>query len=431
MIERYTRPVMGAIWSEDNKFKKWLDIEVLAVEAWSELGIIPKDAVKTIKEKADFNIKRINEIEAETHHDVIAFLTSVAEFVGPDSRYIHYGMTSSDILDTCLSIQMKEAGEILLDDLNKLAEVFKKAAGKYKGIPMIGRSHGVHAEPTTFGLKMALYYSETLRNIERMEQAITTISVGQISGPVGTFSNVDPFVEEYVCEKLGLKPANVSTQVIQRDRHAQFLSTLAIIGSSLEKFATEVRGLQRTEVLEAQEYFSAGQKGSSAMPHKKNPIISERISGLARLLRGNALAGMENVCLWHERDISHSSVERVIMPDSTITLDYMLSKAIDLFGKLIIYPENMKKNLSMMRGIFFSQTVMLKLIDKGLTREEAYKIAQKNAMQVWENDENTFESVLLADDEIKELLSEQEIKECFSIENLLKNENKIYERLGL
>lgn len=429
MIERYTNPEMGAIWTEENKFQKWLDIEILVCEAWAERGVIPKDAVAVIRKKAAFDIDRINAIEAQTHHDVIAFLTSVAEFVGPESRYVHYGMTSSDILDTALSLRMVEASDLILAKIEQLMAVFKAKADEYKGMVMMGRSHGIHAEPVTLGLKMALYYEEMKRNLVRMRAAKDAIRVGMISGPVGTFSNMDPWVEEYVCAKLGLEVAKVSTQVIQRDRHAEFLATLAVIASSLDKFATEVRGLQKTEIREVEEYFASGQKGSSAMPHKRNPIISERLSGLARLLRGNAVAGFENVALWHERDISHSSVERVIIPDSTIALDYMLSKAISLFDKLVPYPENMMKNVALMRGLFFSQTVMLALVQKGITREEAYAMVQKAAMNVWADADATLENLVLADSAISALLTQEEIRECFDLKRLLQNEDKIYSRV--
>ncbi len=431
MIPRYTRPEMAQIWTEENKFQKWLDIEIYAVEAWNKLGIIPDSAVKNIKKKSKFDVKRILEIEEEVKHDVIAFLTCVGEYVGPDSRYIHYGLTSSDVLDTSLSLLMKESGEILLKQLEKLADVFKTQAKKYKGVTMMGRSHGVHAEPTTFGLKMALFYEETKRNIKRMQNAIETISVGKLSGPVGTYSNIDLSIEEYVCKKLGIKPAPVSTQILQRDRHAEYLTTLAVIASSLDKFATEVRGLQRTEIREVEEYFAKGQKGSSAMPHKRNPITCERISGLARVLRGNAVAAMENVALWHERDITHSSVERVIIPDSAILLDYILQKSIEVFENINIYPENMKKNLSLMKGLFFSQTVMLKLIDKGCSREDAYKMVQNNAMDIWKDTSNDLQGLLKKDKAITKLLSEKEIDECFSFERLLRNEDAVYKRAGL
>ncbi len=429
MIERYSNPEMGRIWTEENKFQKWLKIEVLVCEAWAEQGVIPADAVKVIQEKADFDMDRISEIEAKTHHDVIAFLTSMAEFIGPESRYVHYGMTSSDILDTALSIRMVEASDLLLDKLEQLAEVFKKRALELKGMVMMGRSHGIHAEPTTLGLKMALYYEETRRNIERMQRAKDAIRVGMISGPVGTFSNMDPRVEEYVCDKLGLEIALVSTQIIQRDRHAEYMSMLAVIASSLDKFATEVRGLQKTEIREVEEYFAVGQKGSSAMPHKRNPIISERLSGLARLLRGYAVAALENVPLWHERDISHSSVERVIIPDGTIALDYMLGKAITLFDKLVPYPENMDKNMALMRGLFFSQTIMLALVQKGITREDAYAMVQSAAMNVWANERATLKRLVLDDASIREYLSEDEVNQCFDMKRLLRNEDKIYERI--
>ncbi|MFH2004717.1 MAG: adenylosuccinate lyase, partial [Bacteroidota bacterium] len=362
MIERYTRPEMGSIWTDENKFQIFLNIEILACEAQAELGIIPKEAVKAIKGKAKFDVKRIDEIEQTVKHDVIAFLTNVGEYVGDEARYIHVGMTSSDVLDTGLAVQMKQSGGLLLKDLFALAQVLARRANEFKHTVMVGRTHGVHAEPTTFGLKLALWYDETQRNIRRLNQSIDTISYGQISGAVGTYEHLDPFVERYVCEKLGLTPAPISNQILQRDLHAEFLTMIAIIGSSLEKFATEIRHLQRTEVLEAEEYFSKGQKGSSAMPHKRNPIVSERVTGLARLLRGNAMAAIENVALWHERDISHSSVERIIVPDSCIVLDYMLDLMIKLTDNLLIYPENMIANLNLTRGLVFSQSVLLKLV---------------------------------------------------------------------
>ncbi|OED35664.1 adenylosuccinate lyase [PVC group bacterium (ex Bugula neritina AB1)] len=430
MIDRYTNEKMGKIWSEENQYQKWLDIEILVCEAWADLGIIPLPALKTIKEKAAFDIDRVREIESQTHHDVIAFLTSVSEFVGPDSRYVHYGMTSSDILDTSLSVRLVEASDIILEKLKKLAQVLREGALKFKGMAIMGRSHGIHAEPTTLGLKMLLFYEEICRNIERMLQAKKEISVGMISGPVGTFSNMDPRVEKYVCDKLSLTVEPVSTQVIQRDRHAQYMTTLAVIGSSLDKFATEVRGLQKTEIREVEEYFAPGQKGSSAMPHKRNPIISERLSGLARLLRSYSIAALENVALWHERDISHSSVERVMMPDATITLDYMLGKAIDLFDKLVAYPENMQKNMSLMRGLVFSQTVMLALIEKGVTREDAYLKVQEAAMKVWANNEGkTLKDFALEGESFLQHLAEDEIKKCFDMKHLLNNEDVIYERV--
>ncbi len=428
MIERYTLPQMGKIWEDEFKFSTWLKIEILACEARAQMGEIPVEDVEEIKSKASFDVKRILEIEEETKHDVIAFLTNVAEYVGPASRHIHYGMTSSDILDTTLAYQMKSAGEILLSDLNKLKEVLRRRALEHKHTLCVGRSHGIHAEPTTFGLKFALWYEETKRNIKRLKDAIENISVGQISGAVGTFDHLSPKVEKYVCEKMGLKPAPVSTQIIQRDRHAQYLSTLAVIGATLEKMAVEIRHLQRTEVLEAEEYFSKGQKGSSAMPHKRNPVISERISGLARLLRSNAVASLENVALWHERDISHSSVERVIVPDSTITLNYMLNLAINLIDNLIIYPENALENLNKTRGLIYSQKVLLKLVEKGLTREEAYAMVQEPAMHVWKDKSTDLKTELLNSKRVRNYLSEEEIENIFDSKEMLKNVDYIFAR---
>ena len=367
MIERYTRKEMGKIWEPENRFKKWLDVEIAACEAWAELGEIPKSAVKNIKEKADFDIKRIDEIEAVVKHDVIAFLTSVSEFVGPDSRYIHKGMTSSDVLDTSLALLLKEAGDLIIKDIKSLMAVIKKRAFEHKDTVMIGRSHGIHAEPITFGLKMALWYEEMKRNLERMKRARDVISYGKISGAVGTFANIPPFVEEYVCRKLGLKPAPVSTQIIQRDRHAEYFTTLAMIASSVEKFAVEIRHLQRTEVLEVEEPFTKGQKGSSAMPHKRNPVLSENLTGLARLVRGYANAAMENIPLWHERDISHSSVERVIAPDAAILVDFMLNRFTGLIKDLNVYPENMKKNLDKMKGLIHTQRDLLSSTEKDVS----------------------------------------------------------------
>ncbi len=428
MIKRYTLPQMGKIWEDEFKYSTWLKIEILACEARAEMGDIPKEDVEIIRKKANFKVDRILEIEEETKHDVIAFLTNVAEYVGPESRHIHYGMTSSDILDTTLSYQMKTAGEILLSDLIHFKEVLKKRAVEHKKTICVGRSHGIHAEPTTYGLKFALWYEEAKRNIKRLESAIRSISVGQISGAVGTFDHLSPKVEEYVCEKMGLKPAPVSTQVIQRDRHAEFLSTLAIIGASLEKIAVEIRHLQRTEVLEAEEFFSKGQKGSSAMPHKRNPIVSERVTGLARLLRSNAMAALENVALWHERDISHSSVERIIVPDSCITLNYMFSLMIKLIDNLLIYPENAIENLNKTRGLVFSQKILLKLVEKGATREDAYKMVQTPAMKVWEDKSTNLETELLTSDEVKKYLTEEEIKQTFNTSEMVKNVDYIFAR---
>ena len=403
MITRYTRPEMGKIWSDENRFKIWLEIEILACEARASLGEIPKNIPNEIRKKAKFNTERINEIEIEVKHDVIAFLTNVSESLGAESRYIHYGMTSSDVLDTSLSVQMLQSSNLLLKDLNRLKNILSNRAKEFKNTVMIGRTHGVHAEPTTFGLKLALWFDETRRNLKRLQQSREMIAVGKISGAVGTFEHLSPKVEEYVCEKLNLKSAPVSTQIIQRDRHADFLSTLAIIGSSLEKFATEIRHLQKTEVLEAEEYFSKGQKGSSAMPHKRNPITCERIAGLARVLRANAMASMENISLWHERDITHSSVERIIIPDSCILLNYMLHLANDLLENLIVYPENMKKNLNTTLGLVYSQKVLLALTLKGLAREESYKIVQTSAMKCW-NSKIDFRKLLEQDKKIKKYL---------------------------
>lgn len=428
MIARYTRPEMGKIWEDQFKYETWLKIEILACEARAESGDIPKEDVQTIKDKANFKIDRILEIEETTKHDVIAFLTNVSEYVGSASRHIHYGMTSSDILDTTLSYQMKEAGEILLKQLCELKNALKVRAEELKHTVCVGRSHGIHAEPTSMGLKFVLWFEEAKRNITRLKNAIDTISVGQISGAVGTFEHLSPEVEKYVCENLDLEPASVSTQIIQRDRHAEYLTTLSIIGASLEKIALEVRHLQRTEVLEAEEYFSKGQKGSSAMPHKRNPIVSERICGLARLLRSNAMASLENVALWHERDISHSSVERVIIPDSTITLNYMLYLMISLVKRLIIYPENMNANLNLTRGLVFSQTVLLHLVDKGLSREQAYKLVQTAAMDVWKDKDKNLRDELIKSEEIKKYISIDEINDMFDNKKMLKNVDLIFAR---
>jgi len=430
MIKRYSMPEISQIWDDENKFQIWLDIEILACEAQAELGNIPKEAVEEIKKKARFSVERILEIEATVQHDVIAFLTNVAEYVGPTSRYIHFGMTSSDILDTTLAVQMRQAGELIMKKLLSLKEILAKRAVEFKNTVMVGRTHGIHAEPITFGLKLALWYSEALRNIERLERAIENISYGQISGAVGTYDHLDPFVEEYVCKKLNLRSAPISNQIIQRDRHAEYVNTLAIIGASLEKIATEIRHLQKTEVLEVEEFFGKGQKGSSAMPHKKNPIICERISGLARILRGFAVTAMENIALWHERDISHSSVERLILPDATMTLYYMLYKTIQVVEGLVVYKEKMLENLNITRGLIFSQPVLLKLIEKGLTREEAYHLVQKNAMVVWEQDMN-FPEILRKEEEINKYLDEKEIDLICNLDTRLKNVNYIFNKLKL
>ncbi|WP_227764811.1 adenylosuccinate lyase [Zhaonella formicivorans] len=430
MIERYTLKEMGQVWSDESRFRKWLKIEVLACEAQAKLGKIPADALRDIQEKSDFELYRIAEIEEVTRHDVIAFLTAVAEKVGDASKYIHMGMTSSDILDTALSLQLCEAADILEKKLLKLREILVRLAKEHKYTLMMGRTHGVHAEPVTFGLKMALWVTEVDRSLERLKAAKEHVRVGQISGAVGTFANIDPQVEEYVCEKLGLKPAPVSTQVIQRDRHAYYLSTLAVIGSSLEKFATEIRNLQRTEILEAEEAFAKGQKGSSAMPHKKNPITAERVAGLARVLRGNALAGLENVALWHERDLTHSSVERVILPDSTILLDYMLAKFIEIMDNLVIHKENMQTNLEKTLGLIFSQRVLLALVDKGILRETAYQWVQRNALEAWRT-KTEFKKLVLADQDIMARLSPEEVEDLFDYSYHLKHIDYIFNRAGL
>lgn len=430
MIERYTLKEMGKIWTEEKRWGTILEIEVLACEAMAQLGMIPLEAAVNIRAKAAFNVERIKEIEEITRHDVIAFLSNVAEYVGEDAGYIHKGMTSSDVLDTALSVQMKEAGQIILLKLDELSLAIKDKALEYKDALMMGRTHGVHAEPITFGLKMALFYTENQRNIKRMKEAVETISVGKISGAVGTFANIPPQIEEYVCEKLCLKPALVSTQIIQRDRHAHYLSTLAVVASSLDKFATELRHLQRTEVLEAEEPFAAGQKGSSAMPHKRNPVMNERISGLARVIRGNAVTAFENVSLWHERDISHSSAERVIIPDSTILLDYMLRQMISVFKGLKVNPENMIRNVEQTLGLIFSQRVMLALVEKGISRDWAYQLTQKNAMAAWDN-KIEFKTLLLKDEEILTHLTSAEIEILFDYSYHLKNVDYIFKRVGL
>ena len=428
MIERYTTPEMAAIWAPENKFRIWLAIEVHACEALARQKKIPKDALKQIKKKAGFDIDRINEIEKEVKHDVIAFLTSVAEHVGESARYMHLGMTSSDVLDTALAVQLRDAASLILKELNRFRVVLKKRALEYQYTPTIGRSHGIHAEPTTFGLKLANWYEETGRNVERLKQARKRIAVGQVSGAVGVFAAIDPDVEQHVCKQLGLVPAPVSSQVIQRDRHAEYFSTLALLASSLDKFSVEIRHLQKTEVLEAEEYFSKGQKGSSAMPHKRNPIVTEQMSGLARLVRGNAVAALENVALWHERDISHSSVERVIGPDSTILVHYMLKKMVRLVDQLIVYPKNMMKNLELTGGLIYSEHVLLALTGKGLARDVAYRLVQRNAMRVWEKG-GDFKAMLKKDKDVKKYLTGREIDKAFNLKNHLKNVDRIFKRV--
>jgi len=428
MIPRYTRPEMAKIWTEQRKFETWLEIELLVCEALSELGEIPSEAVKEIREKSKFDVQQINEIEKVTKHDVIAFLTNVGESIGPLSKYLHYGLTSSDILDTSLALLLKEASEIILQDIHRFLEVLKKKAFQHKETLMIGRSHGVHAEPITFGLKMALWYDEMKRNLIRMERAKEAVSVGKISGAVGTFAHIPPFVEEFVCRRLGLKPAPISTQIVQRDHHAEFFTTLAILASSIEKFSVELRHLQRTEVLEAEEFFSKGQKGSSAMPHKRNPISAENLSGLARLVRSYSIAAMENIPLWHERDISHSSVERVIAPDATLLIDYMLNRLTSIVENLIVYPENMKANLDKMGGLIFSEAILLLLTRKGLSREEAYGVVQRNAMKVWEKGDD-FKTLLSQDEVIKRLFTAEELNAAFNVRSHLKHVEDIFRRV--
>ena len=428
MIERYTTPRMKFLWSDQNKFQKWLDIEVLACEGMANLGIIPKSAASKIKKKAKFDLKRIEKIEEKTKHDVVAFLTNVAENVGEESKYIHFGMTSSDILDTTLSLLMREAAQVILRDLHQLSKSMRKRAFEFKHQPMIGRTHGVHAEPVTLGLKFALWFAELQRHVQRLEKAIEVISVGKVSGAVGTFSNLHPKVEEYVCRKLKLKPAPISSQIIQRDRHGEFLCTLALIASSTEKFATEIRSLQRTEILELEEGFAKGQKGSSAMPHKRNPVTCERLCGLARLVRTNAQASLENVTLWHERDISHSSVERVIVPDSTIMVDYMLIQLNRIIRNLLVYPENMRANLNRTKGMIFSGRLLLQLSRKTRSKEEAYAIVQDNAMKAWKAGKD-FKNLILEDERARKYLSQQEIEECFDLNFYLRNVDYIFKRV--
>lgn len=430
MIARYTLPEMGAIWSEQNKLAIWLQVEILACEAHAELGVVPKAALEVIKRGAAFDVQRVLEIEEQVKHDVVAFLTNVAERVGPESRHLHLGMTSSDLLDTSLAVQMRQAGELLQRRLLVLREAVRQLAHTHRRTVCIGRSHGVHAEPTTFGLKMATWFAELGRHQERLQRAIASVAVGKISGAVGTFAHIRPEVEEYVCGRLGLTPAPVSTQIVQRDRHAEFMTTVALIGASLEKFATEIRSLQRTEILEVEEPFSPGQKGSSAMPHKRNPITSERIAGLARVLRGNALAAIENIALWHERDITHSSVERVILPDSAILLDYMLCLFTRILQGLQVYPERMKRNLERTGGLIFSQAVLLALARKGMSREEAYRVVQTHAHAVWEEG-GDFQERLLQDSGLRRYLSADEVCECFRLEPHVRHVDTIFRRVGL
>jgi adenylosuccinate lyase len=419
---------MGKLWDLENKYHKWLDVEIAACEAWAELGEIPRDVLRTIKKKAMFDVNKIDGIENVVKHDVIAFLTSVAQSLGPESRFMHKGLTSSDILDTALALLMRDASDMIIKDIIELMDVLKKQAYKYKETLMIGRSHGIHAEPMTFGLKFALWYEDMKRNLSRIKKARETISVGKLSGAVGTFSNIPPAIEEKVCKKLGLRPEPVATQIVQRDRHAEYLLTLALIAASVEKIAVEIRHLQRTEVLEAEEPFMAGQKGSSAMPHKRNPIGCENLSGLARLVRSNAMAALENIALWHERDISHSSVERVIIPDSSVLTDYMLNRLKGILDKLHVYPKRMKENMLKSYGLFNSQRVMLALIDKGINRDFAYDIVQRNAMKSWQTGVQ-FRKILFRDKDVKRYLTAKEMEDIFDLKYYLKNVDYIFKRV--
>lgn len=428
MIARYTRPQMGHIWTEENKYRMWLEVEAAASETLAEDSIVPVEAAKAIRERGGFDVERIQEIEAEVKHDVIAFTTAVAEKVGPESRWLHYGLTSNDVVDTAQALQVKAASAILREDLLKLLDVLKARALEFKHTPTVGRTHGIHAEPTTFGLKFLNWYAEMQRNLERFEAAAEQMRVGKLSGAVGTFGHLKPEHEERICAKLGLKPAPVATQVIQRDRHAHYISTLAVITATLDKIAVEIRHLQRTEVREASEYFSEKQKGSSAMPHKKNPIISEQISGLARVVRANAQAAFENVALWHERDISHSSVERVIFPDSTILTDYLLAKTTNLLEKLLVYPQRMLKNLESTGGLIFSGQLLLELAEAGMLREDAYRLVQKHAMNAWQND-LVFRDLVAADPEISSKLTPEKLAHAFDLHRQLGNVDAIFERV--
>lgn len=430
MIDRYTRPEMGNIWTEENRFKAWLEVEILACEAWVKLGEIPEKDVKKIRENASFDIERIKEIEMDTRHDVVAFTRAVSETLGEERKWVHYGLTSTDVVDTALSYLIKQANEILLKDVENFIEVLKNKAQEHKYTVMMGRTHGVHAEPTTFGLKLALWHEEMKRNLERFKAAAEGIEYGKISGAVGTYANIDPFVEQYVCKELGLKPAPISTQTLQRDRHADYMSTLALIATSIEKFAVEIRGLQKSETREVEEFFAKGQKGSSAMPHKRNPIGSENMAGLARVIRGYMLTAYENVPLWHERDISHSSAERIIIPDATIALNYMLNRFSNIVKNLTVFPENMKRNMDRTLGLIYSQRVLLALIDKGLTREEAYDTVQPRAMESWEK-QVPFRELVDSDAVISSKLTKEEIDDCFDYHFHIKHVDTIFDRLGL
>lgn len=430
MIERYTRPEMGNIWTEENRFKAWLEVEILACEAWAELGVIPKEDVQLLRERATFDVNRIKEIEEETRHDVVAFTRAVSETLGEERKWVHYGLTSTDVVDTALSYLLKQANDILIADVERFIAILAEKAKEHKYTVMMGRTHGVHAEPTTFGLKMALWYEEMKRNLKRLKDAADTVEYGKISGAVGTYANIDPFVEKFVCEKLGIRPSPISTQTLQRDRHAQYVSTLALIATSIEKFATEIRGLQKSETREVEEFFAKGQKGSSAMPHKRNPIGSENMTGLARVIRGHMMTAYENVSLWHERDISHSSAERIILPDATILLNYMLNRFGNIVKNLTVFPDNMKRNMDRTYGLIYSQRVLLALIDKGLSREKAYDTVQPKAMEAWET-QIQFRELLEADETITTYLSTEELDDCFDYHYHLKNVDFIFERMGL
>lgn len=430
MIERYSRPEMSAIWTDNNRFQAWLEVEILACEAWAELGDIPKEDVAKIRENASFDVERIFEIEAETRHDVVAFTRAVSETLGEERKWVHYGLTSTDVVDTALSYLLKQANDIIERDILNFIEILKNKAIEHKMTVMMGRTHGVHAEPTTFGLKLALWYEEMNRNLERFRQATEMVRVGKLSGAVGTYANIDPSVEKYVCEGLGLEASPISTQTLQRDRHAQYIATIALIGSSIEKMAVEIRNLQKSEVREVEEFFSKGQKGSSAMPHKRNPIGSENMTGLARVLRGHVMAAYENVALWHERDISHSSAERIILPDATISLNYMLNRFGNIVKNLTVFPENMKRNMTRTYGLIYSQRVLLSLIDKGLAREEAYDIVQPKAMEAWETAVQ-FRTLVDGDTRITAHLSAEELDDCFDYTHHLKHVDTIFDRLGL
>jgi len=428
MIPRYTRPEMGRIWTDENKFQKWLEVEIATAEVEAEAGLIPKSAARAIRKKARFEVERILAIERQVKHDMIAFTTNVAEHVGREGRYLHYGLTSNDVVDTAQALLMREASALLLGGLHRLGEVLKKRAFEFQHTPMIGRTHGIHAEPITFGCKLAIWYAENQRNTERLAYAAEQMRVGKISGAVGTYTYLPPAIEKKICERLGLEPAPVSSQVIQRDRHAFYLATLAVAAASLEKIALEVRGLQRTEVREVEEYFSPEQKGSSAMPHKRNPVTAEQICGLARVVRANAQASLENVALWHERDISHSSVERVILADSTILLDYLLAKTANLVETLFVYPERMRENLDLLKGLIFSGQLLLNLVEKGALREDAYRWVQRNAMQVWETRED-YRALVERDDDIRQYLKPTEIAEIFNVDRYLTHVDEIFARV--